>query len=128
MSIQKIGIRTEDKIYALETYYEYADFLWGEEGVACLHFVESDEKGLIVNATLPIKYVDETINDLIKDIIVVRDQIEEFIDGQSIGKFDYDKGINLGAVYETFVAEELKAHDHELYYYDRKKGAKLIIW
>ncbi len=30
-------------------------------------------------------------------------------------------GINLGAVYETVVAEELKAHGHELYYYDRKK-------
>lgn len=30
-------------------------------------------------------------------------------------------GVNLGAVYETVVAEELKAHQHELYYYDRKK-------
>ena len=30
-------------------------------------------------------------------------------------------GVNLGAIYETIVAEELKAHDHELYYYDRKK-------
>ncbi len=30
-------------------------------------------------------------------------------------------GVNLGAVYETVVAEELKAHGHELYYYDRKK-------
>lgn len=29
--------------------------------------------------------------------------------------------INLGAVYETVVAQELKAHEHELYYYDRKK-------
>jgi predicted AAA+ superfamily ATPase len=30
-------------------------------------------------------------------------------------------GVNLGAVYESVVAEELKAHSHELYYYDRKK-------
>lgn len=30
-------------------------------------------------------------------------------------------GVNLGAVYETVVAQELKAHDHDLYYYDRKK-------
>lgn len=30
-------------------------------------------------------------------------------------------GVNLGAVYETVVSEELKAHNHELYYYDRKK-------
>lgn len=30
-------------------------------------------------------------------------------------------GINLGAVYETVVAQELIAHNHKLYYYDRKK-------
>ena len=29
--------------------------------------------------------------------------------------------MNLGAVYETAVAEELKCHGHDLYYYDRKK-------
>lgn len=30
-------------------------------------------------------------------------------------------GVNLGAVYETVVAQELKAHGHQLYYYDRRK-------
>ncbi|MDD5933774.1 MAG: DUF4143 domain-containing protein, partial [bacterium] len=30
-------------------------------------------------------------------------------------------GVNLGAVYETVVAQELKCHGHSLYYYDRKK-------
>ncbi len=30
-------------------------------------------------------------------------------------------GVNLGAVYETVIAQELKAHDHDLFYYDRKK-------
>ena len=30
-------------------------------------------------------------------------------------------GINLGAVYETVVAQELEAHGHDLFYYDRKK-------
>lgn len=34
---------------------------------------------------------------------------------------DDTTGVNLGAVYETVVAEELKAHEHDLYYYDRKK-------
>ncbi len=34
---------------------------------------------------------------------------------------DDTTGINLGAVYETVVAEELKCHGHNLYYYDRKK-------
>ena len=34
---------------------------------------------------------------------------------------DDKTGVNLGAVYETVVAEELKAHEHQLYYYDRKK-------
>lgn len=32
-----------------------------------------------------------------------------------------DKGVNLGAVYETVVAQELICHNHKLYYYDRKK-------
>lgn len=32
-----------------------------------------------------------------------------------------DKGINLGSVYETVCAMELKAHGHELYYFDSKK-------
>lgn len=31
-----------------------------------------------------------------------------------------DKGVNLGAVYETVVAQELICHNHKLYYYDRK--------
>ncbi len=30
-------------------------------------------------------------------------------------------GVNLGAVYETVVAQELKCHEHDLYYYDRRK-------
>ncbi len=34
---------------------------------------------------------------------------------------DNDKGINLGSVYETVCAMELKAHGHELYYFDSKK-------
>ena len=34
---------------------------------------------------------------------------------------EYNAGLNLGAVYETAVAEELKCHGHDLYYYDRKK-------
>lgn len=40
---------------------------------------------------------------------------------------DDTKGINLGAVYETAAAQELKAHGHELYYYyyDRKKVGKV---
>lgn len=30
------------------------------------------------------------------------------------------KGVNLGAVYETVVSEELSSHNHQLFYYDRK--------
>ena len=30
-------------------------------------------------------------------------------------------GVNLGAIYETVIAQELKAHGHDLYYYDRRK-------
>lgn len=33
--------------------------------------------------------------------------------------------VNLGAVYETVVAQELKAHGHKLFYYDRRKVGKV---
>lgn len=36
-----------------------------------------------------------------------------------------DKSLNLGAVYETVVAQELKAHGYSLYYYDNKKNGEV---
>lgn len=35
------------------------------------------------------------------------------------------RGIHLGSVYETVVAQELKAHGYELYYYDNKKNGEV---
>ena len=35
------------------------------------------------------------------------------------------KSINLGSVYETVVAQELKAHGYDLYYYDNKKTGEV---
>lgn len=34
---------------------------------------------------------------------------------------DVDNGVNLGSVYETACANELRAHGHDLYYFDSKK-------
>lgn len=35
------------------------------------------------------------------------------------------RSINLGSVYETVVAQELKAHGYRLYYYDNKKNGEV---
>ena len=35
------------------------------------------------------------------------------------------RSINLGSVYETVVAQELKAHGHELFYYDNKRNGEV---
>ena len=35
------------------------------------------------------------------------------------------RSINLGSVYETVVAQELKAHGYDLYYYDNKKNGEV---
>ena len=35
------------------------------------------------------------------------------------------KSINLGSVYETVVAQELKAHGYNLYYYDNKRNGEV---
>ena len=45
--------------------------------------------------------------------ILYRNNINAILDDKT--------GVNLGAVYETVVAQELNAHAHNLYYYDRKK-------
>lgn len=36
------------------------------------------------------------------------------------------KSINLGSVYESVVAQELKAHGHKLFYYDNRQRERLI--
>ena len=36
-----------------------------------------------------------------------------------------ERSVNLGAVYETVVAQELKAHGYNLYYYDNKKNGEV---
>jgi predicted AAA+ superfamily ATPase len=33
--------------------------------------------------------------------------------------------VNLGSIYETVVAQELKAHGYNLYYYDNKKNGEV---
>lgn len=38
---------------------------------------------------------------------------------------DEQKSVNLGSVYETVVASELKAHGHKLYYYDNKQKGEV---
>ena len=36
-----------------------------------------------------------------------------------------NNSINLGSIYETVVAQELKAHGFDLYYYDNKKNGEV---
>ena len=36
-----------------------------------------------------------------------------------------ERSINLGSIYETVVAQELKAHGYDLYYYDNKKNGEV---
>ena len=36
-----------------------------------------------------------------------------------------EKSVNLGAVYENVVAQELKAHGHHLFYYDNRKNGEV---
>ncbi len=36
-----------------------------------------------------------------------------------------NKSVNLGALYETVVAQELRAHGYDLYYYDNKKNGEV---
>ena len=60
---------------------------------------------------------DEAKNE---GIVIDYKQLSNIFGVESL--FLYEKsGVNLGAVYETVAAQELKAHGYELFYYDRKK-------
>ena len=48
-----------------------------------------------------------------------------YMDGIQIKILNGEKSINFGAVYENVVAQELKAHGFELYYYNNKKQGEL---
>ena len=41
------------------------------------------------------------------------------------GRLKFEPPINLGSVYETAVACELKAHGHDLFYYDNSKKGEV---
>ena len=49
--------------------------------------------------------------------ILYRENIKPILDGI--------ESINLGSVYETFAATELKAHKGNIYYYDNKKNGEV---
>ena len=36
-----------------------------------------------------------------------------------------EEGVNLGSVYESVIAQELKAHGHNLFYYDNKQKGEV---
>lgn len=49
----------------------------------------------------------------------------QFSDGIQLKLLTDDKSINFGAIYENFVAQELKAHGFSLYYYNNKRLGEL---
>ena len=49
----------------------------------------------------------------------------QYADGIQLKIISGDKDINYGAVYENAVAQELKAHGYDLYYYNNKKRGEI---
>ena len=48
-----------------------------------------------------------------------------YVDGLQLKILNREKDINFGAIYENVVAQELKAHGFELYYFNSKKQGEL---
>ena len=48
-----------------------------------------------------------------------------YVDGLQLKILNREKDINFGAIYENAVAQELKAHGFELYYFNSKKQGEL---
>ncbi len=76
----------------------------------------------IANPTFPL--VETTSKNLLKLYLNDVGMLTNILYKNNINAIlDNEKSINLGSVYESVVASELAAHNHNLYYYDnRKKG------
>ena len=102
----------EDKHSRIEKYHEEFDYLINS-GIALSVKAVSNPKFPLIESSSK-NLIKLYFNDVgLLSYILFKSNIRAIL--------DYDSGINLGSLYETVCAMELKAHGHDLYYFDSKK-------
>ena len=93
-------------------YQEEFDYLINS-GIALGYSAVSEPKFPLVQSTTK-NLIKLYMNDVgLLSYLLYRNNINAILKQKTV--------VNLGAIYETVVAQELKAHGHDLYYYDRRK-------
>ena len=104
--------KIEDKDYRFEHYQDEFDYLISSGIVLDTKAISEPKFPLIQSSSKNL--IKLYMNDVgLLTNILYKTNINAILDDK--------KGINLGAVYETLVAQELMAHGHKLFYFDQKK-------
>lgn len=99
-SFRRITFFVGDKVYELLNEAEETDFMWddyGEEAVAVFKFSEIEDKGMDYKYgfdNYPAQ-IETPINDVVKDIIVIEDNVKSFDSSTKslVSEYNYVKGI-----------------------------------
>ena len=99
-SFRRITFFIGDKVYELLNEAEETDFMWddyGEEAVAVFKFSEIEDKGIDYKYgfdNYPTQ-IETPINDVVKDIIVIEDNVKSFDSSTKsfVSEYNYVKGI-----------------------------------
>lgn len=110
VSFRKVSFFIDDKIYILLNTLENIDFMWdndqyGDEDVAIFKFATCNEKETLETYGFDssFKIIDSPINQTIKDIIIIEDDVKAYNskNDEFVSDYKYVKGI-------IFVFDEFK--------------------
>lgn len=102
----------KDSRSTMSAYRDEFDYLI-YSGIATKAFVASNPKFPLIEGTCK-NLIKLYYNDVgVLTYILYKNNVSPLLKDEPV--------VNLGSVYETFVANELKAHGHDLYYFDSKK-------
>ena len=99
-SYRRVTLFVDDKAYELINDIEETDFMWddyGDEAVAVFKFKKTNDMGIDYNYGIENypKQIENPVNEIIKDIIIIEDNVKAFDKATNnfVSEYDYVKGI-----------------------------------
>ena len=99
-SYRRVTLFVNDKAYELINDIEETDFMWddyGDEAVAVFKFKKTNDMGIDYNYGIENypKQIENPVNEIIKDIIIIEDNVKAFDKATNnfVSEYDYVKGI-----------------------------------
>lgn len=99
-SYRRVTLFVDDKAYELINDIEETDFMWddyGDEAIAVFKFEKTNDMGIDYNYGIENypKQIENPVNEIIKDIIIIEDNVKAFDKATNsfVSEYDYVKGI-----------------------------------